>query len=100
MKALHSTQAVQLANIAREALSNSLRHGNPQHVEIALRSEPENVVLEISYSGEGFDPNVPGRKGVGLVSMAARAEEMRGTLDIQSAPGLGTRGRMRVPVEG
>lgn len=93
---LTGDQAVQLANIAREALSNSLRHARPQQVQIALRSEPKAVCLEISDDGAGFDPQSQVR-GVGLTSMAARAQEMGGTLDIQSAPGRGTRVRVRVP---
>lgn len=94
---LASDQAVQLANITREALSNSLRHGRPQRVEIALRSDGETVVLEISDDGTGFDPKAPGRSGVGLASMTARAKEMGGALDIQSVPGKGTRIAVRVP---
>jgi signal transduction histidine kinase len=94
---LTGNQAVQLANIAREALSNSLRHAKPQQVEIALRRERETVVLEISDDGMGFDPKAPGRAGVGLTSMTARTKEMGGALDIQSAPGKGTRVVVRVP---
>jgi len=94
---LTGNQAVHLANIAREALSNSLRHGKPQRVEIALRSDRESVVMEIADDGTGFDLKAPGRSGVGLTSMTARTEEMGGTLEIQSAPGKGTRVVVRVP---
>ncbi len=94
---LTGDQAVQLANITREALSNSLRHAKPQRVEIALRSDRESVKLEISDDGMGFDPKVPGRNGVGLVSIASRAKEAGGTLDIQSSPGKGTCIVVRVP---
>ena len=96
---LASEQAVQLANITREALSNSLRHGKPQRVEITLRLECDTVVLEISDDGMGFNPKVRGRPGVGLASMAARAQEVGGTLEIQSSPGKGTRIVVRVPSE-
>jgi signal transduction histidine kinase len=89
--------AVQLANIAREALSNSLRHGSPRQVRIALRSEREAVTLEISDDGTGFDPKSPRRTGVGLASMASRAREAGGTLDVQSSPSKGTRVVVRVP---
>lgn len=94
---LAGDQAVQLANIAREALSNSLRHAQPQQVAITLRAERESVVLEISDDGVGFDPKSPNRLGVGLASMTARARELGVPLDIQSAPGKGTRIRIRVP---
>ena len=93
---LSGDQAVQLANIAREALSNSVRHGNPRHARIALRSAPDAVTLEISDDGSGFDPKSPRRNGVGLPSIAARAQEAGGTLDVQSAPGEGTRITVRV----
>src|SRR6185436_5215830 len=94
---LSGDEAVQLANIAREALSNSLRHGSPQQVRIALRSEREAVILEISDDGAGFDPRSPRRTGVGLASMASRAREAGGTLDVQSSPGKGTRILIRLP---
>ena len=93
---LASNQAVQLANIAREALSNSLRHARPQRVQIALRSEAEAVCLEVSDNGIGFDPQSQVRS-VGLTSMNVRAQESSGTLEIQSSPGQGTRMVVRVP---
>ncbi len=94
---LTGAQAVQLANIVREALSNSLRHAKPQRVVIALRPEREAVCLEISDDGAGFDPSAPARLGVGLASMAARAQEMHATLNLQSSPGRGTSVVIRVP---
>lgn len=96
-KRLAGDQAVQLANIAREALSNSLRHAKPQQVEIALRLDGETVVLEISDDGTGFDAKSPARPGVGLTSMLSRAREVGGTLEIRSSPGDGTCIVVRVP---
>ncbi len=95
---LMGNHAVQLANIVREALSNSLRHAAPSHIEISLRSEPEAIVLQIADDGAGFDPQAPPRTGVGLGSMASRAREIGGTMDLQTAPGKGTRVTVRVPV--
>ncbi len=95
---LTGDQAVHLANIAREALSNSLRHAKPRRVEVALRSEPDHVTLEIVDDGAGFDPQTHDRAGVGLTSMMARTKEMNGTWDIRSAPGKGSRVTIRVPL--
>lgn len=93
---LSGTQAVQLANIAREALSNSLRHAKPRQVKMVLCFESENLCLEVSDDGIGFDPQAQTR-GMGLTSMTARTQEIGGTLDIQSAPGKGTRVVIRIP---
>ena len=95
---LTGDQSVQLANITREALSNSLRHGQPTRVKIALRLNADTVHLEVTDDGAGFDPTAPGRSGVGLTSMLTRAREMRGTWHIQSAPGKGACITVRVPV--
>jgi signal transduction histidine kinase len=95
---LSAEVAVQLANIAREAVSNSLRHGEPGWVRIALLSEDEGVWLEVADDGTGFEPKAPARQGVGLRSMAKRARQIGAVLDIQSAPGRGSRVRVRVPV--
>jgi signal transduction histidine kinase len=94
---LSQEQAVQLASIAREGLSNSLRHAKPRKVEIALRSDAEAVFLEISDDGDGFDPKLPRRAGLGLASMESRARELGGRLEVQSAPGQGTRLTVHVP---
>jgi signal transduction histidine kinase len=97
-KSLTGNQAVQLANIAREVFSNSLRHGKPQRISIALRcSIPGAVLLEVFDDGIGFDPKAPTRSGVGLVSIAARTQEIGGTLELESAPGKGTRVVVRIP---
>lgn len=94
---LAPAHAVQLANIAREALSNSLRHGNPRNVSISLRREEQAIVLEVADDGIGFDPDRPARSGVGLPSMITRAGEAQGTLQIKSSPGHGTRITVRLP---
>lgn len=90
--------AVQLANIAREALSNALRHGRPRRVDMFLRWVEDCVVLEIVDDGEGFYPEAARGAGLGLASMTARAEEAGGSLEVDSSPGRGTRVVVRVPV--
>lgn len=92
-------QAVQLANIAREALSNALRHGRPRTVSLGLRLEGTFVVLEIADDGVGFDPPAHRGAGLGLVSMTTRATESGGTLEVNSSPGHGARIVVRLPVE-
>ncbi len=87
---LTDEQAVQLANIAREAMSNSLRHGEPKQIEIRLIREDEFIVMEVRDDGCGFDSAHPGKTGMGLRNMAARASEAGGTFTIHSTPANGT----------
>ncbi|MBI4658764.1 MAG: sensor histidine kinase [Verrucomicrobia bacterium] len=95
---LASEQAVHLANLAREALSNALRHAEASRVTITLRDEGAAVALEIQDDGCGFDRESPRHKSLGLASMTSRAREAGGELRIESQPGKGTRVAVLVPV--
>ena len=91
-------QAVHLANLTREALSNALRHAHARRISVTLRDEPERVTLEIADDGCGFDPAQPPHTGLGLTSMASRSREAGGELQVESRTGEGTRVRVIVRV--
>ncbi|MBK7999906.1 MAG: sensor histidine kinase [Verrucomicrobia bacterium] len=94
---LAAVEAVQLANIAREAISNSLRHAKSTQVQVSLRQDNGGMLLQITDNGTGFDPESPHRFGVGLTSMRSRAHEIGGLFNIESSPNTGTRISVRVP---
>lgn len=94
---LTSEQAVHLANLAREALSNALRHAGASRITVSLRDEGDQVAMEIQDDGCGFDRESPPHTGLGLTSMASRAREVGGELRIESRPGDGTRVTVFVP---
>lgn len=77
--------------IARECVSNSLRHSNATRVAISLRLNGPQTVLSVTDDGRGFDPAAVTGRGSGLTNMAARAREMDARLTIESAPGKGCR---------
>jgi signal transduction histidine kinase len=86
-------QRVQALQIAREAVSNALRHGAPSHIHIALRERGEFAEFEIADDGRGFDP-ATAPEGKGLTNFAERARELGGELTLDSKPGEGTRVRL------
>ncbi|MDQ3677114.1 MAG: GAF domain-containing sensor histidine kinase [Actinomycetota bacterium] len=85
--------------IAQEALHNALRHSDAEHIEVALRSEPDGLTLTVSDDGSGFDADGPAVRSrrLGLTTMAERARAAGGALAIESGPGAGTTIRLRVP---
>ena len=95
---LSLAQTVQLTQIARSALANSLRHAQAGRVKIALRHSPQAVLLEIADDGIGFDPALAVNEGIGLRTMQARATEAGGTLTVETRPGAGTRIVVQVSV--
>ena len=92
---LTPTQATQLLHIAKEAMSNSLRHAHASRITVSLQTVNEGVLLEIADDGIGFAPDVP--TGQGLRNMATRAFEIGGHLQTISSPGHGCRILLVVP---
>lgn len=85
-------QELHLLQMARELLSNALRHSGARQVRLALLTLPDGLAqLEISDDGHGFDPAVRTGRGRGLINLAARAREIDAQLEIDSSPGNGAR---------
>ncbi|MBI2763561.1 MAG: GAF domain-containing sensor histidine kinase [Chloroflexi bacterium] len=89
----------QLLQIAREALSNALRHSAAERVRLAVRIDAGQLVLSIEDDGRGFDPAAPRRAGhLGLSNLEERAASIGAALDISSHPGAGTRIIVQLPI--
>ncbi len=92
-------QASQLLSVAREALSNSLRHSSARAGTISLRFENGHVRLTVADDGVGFHVPAPQGQGHGLKNLAARAKRLNGRFEVISGPGQGTRILFDVPQE-
>jgi len=91
-----------LYRIAHQALANSLAHATASRVAIELRFDPEAVTLAVRDDGRGFAmptnlAELEKGGGLGVVGMRERANEVGGRLEIETAPGVGTLVRLRVP---
>jgi signal transduction histidine kinase len=90
-----------LARIAQEALHNVAKHAEADRVDLVLNvGSADDVVLLITDTGRGFDPQVAYPGHFGLQSMRERARAAGGSLDLISAVGYGTLLRVRVPRRG
>ncbi len=87
-----------LYRIAQEALHNVAKHSQARDASVHLTREGNDVHLQISDSGVGFDPVAADHAGLGLVSMKERVGVLKGHLVIHAAPGRGTRIGVRVPL--
>lgn len=84
---------VALAHVAKESFTNSIRHAEAQCITVRCwMQEPENqICLAIEDDGVGFDPQCRRSGGHGLKNMHEYIQEAGGLLQIDSAPGQGTR---------
>ncbi|HEY9155290.1 MAG TPA: sensor histidine kinase, partial [Opitutaceae bacterium] len=87
--------------IGQEAITNASKHGEPSHIEVTLAFEGRSISLLVEDDGIGFSPaSQPERnqRSFGLVGIRERADLLAGKVEIDSAPGKGTRVRVTVSV--
>ena len=91
-----------LFRVAREALTNARKHAHTTRAAVKLSCESEEVRLEITDWGRGFDASAPSRRGpgekVGLAGMRERVALLGGVLTIISRPGSGTTVTAAIPL--
>jgi signal transduction histidine kinase len=82
-----------------EALQNAAKYARADRATIRLAHDDGHLTFTVEDDGAGFDPATT-PPGSGLQNMRDRLEALDGALNVQSAPGEGTRITGRVPVEG
>jgi ligand-binding sensor domain-containing protein len=97
---LSPVQRRQLFLLVKEALHNVARHSQAASVTINLAVSGRRLTLEIRDDGRGFDPAAvsPESGGTGLRSLRQRAAALDARLEIDAAPGRGTRLFLDAPV--
>jgi PAS domain S-box-containing protein len=97
---LHPDSELAMYRIVQEALSNAIRHSGASRVAVSLHQEDHVLGAEVRDDGRGFATDRPfsdDGQGLGLVGMRERARNAGGTLEIDGAPGAGTRVRVTLP---
>lgn len=94
--------AVEIAayRIVMEAVSNALRHAQPETVTItaSLCDGLESQTLVVRVIDDGSGNLRPRPDGIGMISMRDRAEELGGKLLVDAKPGEGTVVEATIPV--
>ena len=77
-----------LFSIAHNALTNAFMHARPDRVVVGLSFEADRIRLSVSDDGVGL-PDDYAERGRGFNGMRADAEQLGGTLIVESADGGG-----------
>ncbi|MBX2907371.1 MAG: hypothetical protein KF744_15100 [Taibaiella sp.] len=86
---LDPLRSLNLFRVMQEAIHNVLKHSGANNVTVVYDCRGGSVTVTIEDDGKGF---AKGEKvGNGQKTMAARATEAGGHLEVNSAPGKGTR---------
>src|SRR4029077_7006833 len=76
--------ATQVYWVARDAVTDALKHGQPQHVWIRLQTSDGYLRLKVEDDGRGLSQSTR-KDGIGLRVMAQRAELAGGALRVEKA---------------
>lgn len=85
--------------IAREAVSNAMRHSGAARVTVRLSATDTRIRLEIEDDGRGL-PARETTDGFGLLNMTRRASQIGAVLTLHTGPGTGTLVRVDLPANG
>lgn len=93
---------VLLFQVTRELLLNVSEHAGVDRAQVDLVDEGDALLLRVIDEGSGFDPRQVGEKSYdeafGLTAARERIRSFGGNLEIDTAPGEGTRVDVRVPL--
>lgn len=90
--------------VFKEAVNNAIKYSGAERLEVHLRHQDNDLLLEVNDNGVGFNPEkeMAGSKlslsGNGLLNMQKRAAELGGVLKIDSETGKGSTIRLRFPI--
>ncbi|WP_370384303.1 sensor histidine kinase [Catenulispora sp. GAS73] len=87
-----------LAAAAREALTNVRKHSGSDRAELILAIADGGVLLTIADRGRGYDASATAEGFGQRRSLRQRIAGVGGEVEIDSAPGAGTRVRLWVPL--
>lgn len=88
---VEQTTAITIYRIVQELINNTMKHSGAKTAIVQVTKENNNFNVTVEDDGKGFDTAILQRAhGIGWSNIQSRIEYLKGTLDVQSAPGKGT----------
>lgn len=89
---------------ARELIMNALKHAGPCDIRVALSCRSGQFVICVEDNGSGFNATSrevqrESQDGFGLFSIRQHLYGLGGCLDLETAPGLGTKATICIPMQ-
>jgi len=85
-----------VAAIIGNLLVNVEKHAEAKQVKVNIEKQTNNIQIIIEDDGIGFDTNQ--QTGIGLLSIRSNVKALKGTLNLDSTKGKGTRAAILIPI--
>lgn len=93
-----ATVRLAVYRILEETLNNAYRHGETNRVKISMGLDAQGqLAISARDDGCGFNTDEAGQ-GLGLKTIAGRAQSVGGTAQVKSTPGQGTEVEVSIPI--
>ncbi|SJZ58601.1 Histidine kinase [Sediminibacterium ginsengisoli] len=81
-----------LFRMIQEIVNNILKHAGASSIDMEISGDQHDAVVRVSDNGSGFDTEKlkNAGMGIGLQNIFSRAKMIHASVDIKSAPGMGT----------
>jgi len=98
-KAMEPEITTTVYRVVQEALTNVARHGDVDRANVNIWADRKRLYLRVEDKGRGFDPSsLSSSNSSGISGMRERLSLVGGTINIESAPGKGTRITAEIPL--
>lgn len=95
---LGPSEALQLLRVVQELLTNAIKHAKARCIGVEADLLGDAVLIRVSDDGKGFDLR-RAATGRGQRFMVQRMMALGGRIDVDSAPGAGTRTVLSLPLQ-
>jgi len=87
---IDQTLAITIYRIVQELINNTIKHAGASSAIVQVSKNGDQISVTVEDDGKGFDTALlKASKGIGWSNIQNRIEFLKGTMDVQSAPGKG-----------
>jgi PAS domain S-box-containing protein len=97
---LHREYAITVFRIFQEAVTNVVRHANASKIEVFLKEDAGNLLINVNDNGVGITKEQISSPGsIGLIGLRERVRLCKGSIQISGAPDQGTSISISIPLD-
>jgi signal transduction histidine kinase len=95
---LPENKEIMVYRVVQELVNNSLKHSEAKTIRLKMHIVQNNLEITYSDDGKGFNYEEKiNSKTIGLTSMHSRINFLKGTIEVNTAPGQGATFRISIP---
>lgn len=95
---LSSSSEIALYRVVQEVVNNMIKHAEAKQIEIKIKQNSNEILLQITDDGKGFDlKELEKQKGIGWQNIFSRIKMLQGKVELDSRIGFGTKVKINIP---